>query len=91
MGETSSILRLFLFSEWNGIMLVHSLCKGGRTACYDSEGLVTPAHEPVPLLQGPFPSCKDCPCPGSGFLCYAAPGNCLRPEMKKSMGNEGIG
>lgn len=62
--------------------------KGRRTACYDSEDVVTVAHEPVLPPQGPFPSCEDCPYPGSGFLCYAAMGDCLRTEMQKIMDKE---
>lgn len=59
--------------------------KGRRKACYDSEGLVTVDHEPATPPQGPFPSCEGCPYPGSGFHCYAAPGNCLRTQMQKIM------
>ena len=59
--------------------------KGKRDACYDPEFLTTVTHEPIPPLQGPFPSCEGCPYPASGFLCYAATGNCLRTEMQKIM------
>lgn len=69
-------------------MLVH-YCKRKVGGPPDTIQKASPlAHEPVPPLQGLFPSCEDCPYPGSGLLCYAVPGDCLKTEMQKIMDKE---
>ncbi len=58
--------------------------KNKRSACYDSDSLVTAGRiPPIERPRGPFKSCGNCPYPSHGFVCYSSEGNCLRTDMEK--------
>ena len=62
----------------------HTIQKNRRSACYDSDILVTGGRiPPDERPQGPFKSCGDCPYPSHGFVCYGSEGDCLRTDMEK--------
>ena len=72
----------FAFSERRTMTIRYR--KNRRSACYDSDNLVTGGRiPPDERPQGPFKSCGDCPYPSHGFVCYGSEGDCLRTDMEK--------
>lgn len=73
---------LFAFSERRTMLIRYK--KNKRSACYDSDTLVTGGRiPPIERPCGPFKSCGNCPYPSHGFLCYSSEGDCLRTDMEK--------
>lgn len=80
--KASPFSGFFAFAERRTMLTRYK--KNKRSACYDSDTLVTGGRiPPAERPGGPFESCGKCSYPSHGFICYSSEGDCLRTDMDK--------